>query len=98
MFRVPVITDNNTKVNKDIRRFYGTPALQSAGKEVQKKANAEASGSDTDAEKKDAATPMQDAEGLQSSLRQTKSHRLADMFVFASLFGAVVIRFSRLRK
>jgi hypothetical protein len=97
LFRVPDIKDNNPKMNKDIRRFYGAPTQENADK-MQKKKSANTGVSSEGEEKKDASAPKQDAQDAQSSLKQTKKNRLADIFVFASLFGAVVIRFSRLRK
>jgi hypothetical protein len=97
LFRVPVIKDNNPKMNKDIRRFYGGPTQENADK-LQKKNPTDAGTSVEREEKKDASTSKQGAKDAQSSLQQTKKNRLADMFVFATLFGAVVIRFSRLRK
>jgi hypothetical protein len=95
LFRVPDIKDNDPKMNKDIRRFYGAPMQQNADKAPKKNDAGVSVGSE---EKKDAATPKQDAQDEQAAARQTKKHRFADMFIFASLFGAVVIRFSRWRK
>jgi hypothetical protein len=104
LFRVPDIRDNDRKMNKDIRRFYGAPVQQNADK-AQKKGDAETTKSGVSDEKRDASTSNQDAQKpnndgqeLQSSLKQSRHTRLADMLVFASLFGAVVIRFSGLRK
>lgn len=97
LFRVPEIKDNNPKMNKDIRRFYGAPTQQNADK-LQKKNTVDAGVSVEGEEKKDAGAPKQDARNTQSIVKPEKQNRLADMLAFASLFGAIVIRFSGLRK
>jgi hypothetical protein len=95
LFRVPDIKDNDRKMNKDIRRFYGAPGQQNADKAPKK--NEAGTGVEA-GEKKDAVTPKQDGQDGQASAPQIKKSRFADIFIFASLFGAVVIRFSRWRK
>jgi hypothetical protein len=120
LFRVPEIKDGNTKINSDIRRFYGAPVPQSATDERQKKNRKDAARSEGTDAKEDATDKKQNSQSRnqdgqqlndgaansQSASQQAsqtfwkpaKSHRLADIVVFMSLFGAVVIRFSRLRK
>ena len=93
LFRVPQIKDS-----RDIRRFYGEPARQSA--ETPKPEGARGPDGKNDEAKEDGAkdgTPVKQQSSLWRVLRM-KDGRFADALGAALLFGVVAMRFSGWRR